>query len=90
MKESQTDRIRTDRGTPCFIDHGDALVREWTERDYGIVFVLGLFNNGTPTGKHSGSDRDYRRRYEIPFRFIKKNGSIDRQQLCSGGYEVTK
>lgn len=34
-----------------FYSNGDALIREWSERDYGIDFVLELFDNGIPTGK---------------------------------------
>ena len=34
-----------------YYPNGDALIREWSERDYGIDFVLELFDNGTPTGK---------------------------------------
>ena len=34
-----------------FYPNGDALVREWSERDYGIDFVLELFDDGVPTGK---------------------------------------
>ena len=34
-----------------FYSNGDALVREWSERDYGVDFVLELFENGNPTGK---------------------------------------
>ena len=34
-----------------FYENGDALVREWSERDYGIDFVVELFSNGYPTGK---------------------------------------
>lgn len=34
-----------------FYSNGDALVREWSERDYGIDFVLELFADGYPTGK---------------------------------------
>ena len=34
-----------------YYSNGDALIREWSERDYGIDFVLELFDNGTPTGK---------------------------------------
>lgn len=35
----------------AFYENGDALIREWTERDYGIDYLLELFDNGTPTGK---------------------------------------
>lgn len=34
-----------------FYPNGDALIREWSERDYGIDFVLELFDNGVPSGK---------------------------------------
>ena len=34
-----------------FYPNGDALIREWSERDYGIDFVLELFDNGIPSGK---------------------------------------
>lgn len=34
-----------------FYPNGDALIREWSERDYGIDFVLELFEDGYPTGK---------------------------------------
>ena len=34
-----------------FYPNGDALVREWSERDYGIDFVLELFEDGVPSGK---------------------------------------
>lgn len=34
-----------------FYANGDALVREWAERDYGIDFVLELFEDGVPSGK---------------------------------------
>ena len=34
-----------------FYHNGDALIREWSERDYGIDFVLELFDGGCPTGK---------------------------------------
>jgi hypothetical protein len=34
-----------------FYPNGDALIREWSERDYGIDFVLELFDKGQPTGK---------------------------------------
>lgn len=33
------------------LDTDDSLIREWTERDYGIDFLLELFDNGFPTGK---------------------------------------
>ncbi len=33
-----------------YYGNGDALVREWNERDYGIDFVVELFDNGIPTG----------------------------------------
>lgn len=32
-------------------NHGDALFREISERDYGIDAILELFENGVPTGK---------------------------------------
>ena len=34
-----------------FYPNGEALVREWSERDYGIDFVIELFENNLPTGK---------------------------------------
>lgn len=40
-------RIKID----SFCPNGDALIREWSERDYGIDFVLELFEKGYPTGK---------------------------------------
>ena len=33
-----------------FYQNGDALAREWNERDYGIDLVIEFFNNGYPTG----------------------------------------
>lgn len=30
--------------------NNDALVRQWTEKDYGIDFVVEFFNDGYPTG----------------------------------------
>ncbi len=33
-----------------YYSNGDALVREWNERDYGIDFVVEFFCDGTPTG----------------------------------------
>lgn len=35
----------------AFYQNGDALARNWTERDYGIDLVIELFDNGIPTGK---------------------------------------
>lgn len=34
-----------------FYPNGDALIREWSERDYGVDFVLELFEERYPTGK---------------------------------------
>ena len=34
-----------------YYQNGDALIRDWSERDYGIDFILELFENGYPTGK---------------------------------------
>ena len=34
-----------------FYPNGDALIRDWSERDYGVDFVLELFEDGCPTGK---------------------------------------
>lgn len=34
-----------------FYSNGDALARNWQERDYGIDLVVELFNDGIPTGK---------------------------------------
>ena len=34
-----------------FYKNGDALFREWSERDYGIDAVVELFDDGSPTGK---------------------------------------
>ena len=34
-----------------FFENGDALFREWSERDYGIDAVVEIFDNGYPTGK---------------------------------------
>lgn len=33
-----------------FYSNGDALVRDWNERDYGIDLVVEFFENGVPTG----------------------------------------
>ena len=35
----------------AFYENGDALFREWSERDYGIDAVVELFDGGYPTGK---------------------------------------
>ena len=43
------DMVRTKIDT--FYANGDALFREWSERDYGIDAVVELFENGYPTGK---------------------------------------
>lgn len=34
-----------------YYENGDALFREWSERDYGIDAVVEIFDNGYPTGK---------------------------------------
>lgn len=34
-----------------FYENGDALFRDWSERDYGIDAVVELFEDGCPTGK---------------------------------------
>ena len=34
-----------------YYENGDALFREWSERDYGIDAVVEMFDNGYPTGK---------------------------------------
>lgn len=34
-----------------FYENGDALFREWSERDYGIDAVVEVFDDGCPTGK---------------------------------------
>lgn len=34
-----------------FYRNGDALIREWSERDYGVDLILELFDEGVPTGK---------------------------------------
>ena len=34
-----------------YFENGDALFREWSERDYGIDAVIEIFDNGYPTGK---------------------------------------
>ena len=33
-----------------FYSNGDALFREWNEKDYGIDLVIEFFDNGYPTG----------------------------------------
>lgn len=43
------DMVRTK--IDSFYPNGDALFREWSERDYGIDAVVELFENGYPTGK---------------------------------------
>lgn len=35
----------------AYYPSGDALIREWSGQDYGIDFVLELFEDGIPTGK---------------------------------------
>ena len=48
-KETKSrDMVRTK--IDSFYENGDALFREWSERDYGIDAVVELFDNGCPTG----------------------------------------
>ena len=48
-KETKSrDMVRTK--IDSFYENGDALFREWSERDYGIDAVVELFENGCPTG----------------------------------------
>ena len=42
------DMVRTK--IDSFFENGDAIFREWSERDYGIDAVVELFENGCPTG----------------------------------------
>lgn len=48
-KTKSRDMVRTKIDT--FYTNGDALFREWSERDYGIDAVVELFEDGYPTGK---------------------------------------
>lgn len=43
------DRFRTK--IDSYYANGDALFREWSERDYGIDAIIELFDDGIPTGK---------------------------------------
>lgn len=49
IETNSKDYIRTKINS--FYKNGDALVREWNERDYGIDLVIEFFQDGYPTGE---------------------------------------
>ncbi|MDE6501945.1 MAG: DUF4365 domain-containing protein [Ruminococcus sp.] len=46
IETKSRDKVRT-----IIDNYGNALFRDFTERDYGIDALIELFNNGNPTGK---------------------------------------